>query len=106
MHLRSSQPAFSTVVGHNTRLPMTPVAVEAPITTSCSLSRFGESQNGNAIAETRPINAPAPAAAYKPMKLTPPFVPGGTVRNVVIKNGGLFDRMPNSEDQVSAVAAQ
>ena len=48
---------------------------------------------------------PPTAPARRPNILTPPFVPGGTVLNVVIKNGGRFDRIPSSEDQVSPTAA-
>jgi hypothetical protein len=51
------------------------------------------------------MNAPPAAPARRPNTLTPPFVPGGTVLNVVIKNGGRFDKIPSSEDHVSAVAA-
>ena len=48
---------------------------------------------------------PPAAPARRPNMLTPPFVPGGTVLNVVIKNGGLLERIPSSEDHVSAIAA-
>jgi hypothetical protein len=52
-----------------------------------------------------PINPPPPTAARRPIILTPPFVPGGTVLNVVIRKGGRLERIPSSEDHVSAVAA-
>jgi len=52
-----------------------------------------------------PMRAPPAADAARPVGLTPPLVPGGTVAKVVINFGGLFDRMPNSEAHVSAVAA-
>jgi hypothetical protein len=42
--------------------------------------------------------------AHKPTMETPPLVPGGTVLREVIKNGFRLERMPSSEDQVSAVA--
>jgi hypothetical protein len=52
-----------------------------------------------------PMRAPPAADAARPIGLTPPFVPGGTVVKFVINLGGLFDRIPNSEAHVSAVAA-
>lgn len=51
------------------------------------------------------MNKPPAAEARSPIKLTPPFVPGGTTFSVVIRIGGLLDRTPTSDAHVSAVAA-
>ena len=45
------------------------------------------------------------APASRPVSVTPPFVPGGTVRSVVISLGWDLDRMPSSEEKVSAATA-
>jgi len=50
------------------------------------------------------VKGPPAADAARPVGLTPPFVPGGTMAKVVINLGGLSDRIPNSEAHVSAVA--
>lgn len=46
---------------------------------------------------------PAPS----PVTVTPPFVPGGTSRRLreVIRRGFDLDRMPSSEENVSAATA-
>ena len=50
-------------------------------------------------------NEPA-APARRPMEVTPPFVPGGTARKgFVMRRGGVRERMPSSEERVSAVVA-
>ncbi|KAH3683900.1 hypothetical protein WICPIJ_005100 [Wickerhamomyces pijperi] len=41
--------------------------------------------------------------ASNPALETPPLVPGGTCLNVVIRYGFEVDKIPNSEDQVSAM---
>jgi hypothetical protein len=64
-----------------------------------------DGHNGRPKAVPIPIVAPPAMAANKPRILTPPLVPGGTVFPVVIKKGGLFDKIPSSEDHVSAFAA-
>mmetsp|Transcript_10335 Transcript_10335/g.14591 ORF Transcript_10335/g.14591 Transcript_10335/m.14591 type:complete len:104 (+) Transcript_10335:605-916(+) len=46
-------------------------------------------------------NPPIPLHTI-PQREIPPFVPGGTRRNVVIKTGSVSDRMPNSDASVSA----
>jgi hypothetical protein len=86
-------------------LPINPIAADHTIVTRRCSSRFGVGQKGNPKAQTIPIRAPPAAEAARPVGLTPPFVPGGTVANVVINLGGLFDRIPSSEAHVSAVAA-
>lgn len=43
--------------------------------------------------------------ATRPASDTPPFVPGGTVRRVVISLGLLRERIPSSEESVSDVVA-
>jgi hypothetical protein len=45
--------------------------------------------------------------APKPAAVTPPFVPGGTSRRVrdVIRRGFDLDRIPSSEEKVSAATA-
>ena len=64
-------------------------------------------QNGKKIIEVKSaVNAPNNPAA-RPATVTPPLVPGGTSRRVseVIKRGLDFERMPNSEEKVSAETA-
>ena len=61
--------------------------------------------NGNPKAVPKPMVAPPAMAAKRPKILIAPFVPGGTGLNVVIRKGGDFERIPSSEDQVSAFAA-
>lgn len=66
-----------------------------------------QSQNGRRITEFKAItNAPRNPASV-PIKLTPPLVPGGTSRKSqeVSRRGLLFDRMPSSEENVSAATA-
>lgn len=65
------------------------------------------SQNGRKITEVKAImNAPRKPANV-PVKLTPPLVPGGTSRKFqeVSRRGLLFDRIPSSEEKVSAATA-
>ena len=52
------------------------------------------------------IKAP-PKPASVPVKETPPFVPGGTSRKFqdVRRRGLLLDRIPSSEENVSAATA-
>ena len=46
------------------------------------------------------------APARRPTSVTPPFVPGGTARKgFVIRRGGVLERMPSSEEKVSAATA-
>ena len=86
-------------------LPINPIAVDHTITAIRCWVRSRLGQKGNPNATTMPIRAPPAAEAARPTGLTPPFVPGGTVAKVVISLGGLFERMPSSDAQVSAVAA-
>jgi len=48
-----------------------------------------------------PMNKPPNKLASVPPSETPPFVPGGTVLNVVTSTGGCEERMPSSEARVS-----
>ena len=86
-------------------LPINPITADHAMTTRRCLLRSWVEQKGNPKAHITPINAPPTAAEKRPNTLTPPFVPGGTALKVVIKNGRCFDRIPSSEDHVSAVAA-
>jgi hypothetical protein len=45
--------------------------------------------------------------ARVPESVTPPFVPGGTCRSFrdVMRRGVFFERMPSSEEKVSAATA-
>jgi hypothetical protein len=44
--------------------------------------------------------------AYIPVAVTPPFVPGDTMRQgAVIRRGLVVDRIPSSEEKVSAATA-
>ena len=49
----------------------------------------------------RPMIRPPPMEARVPPRDTAPFVPGGTGLSVVIKIGGVGERMPSSEARVS-----
>lgn len=48
-----------------------------------------------------PMMTPPDSEAKSPSKDTPPFVPGGTHLNVVIRSGELRESMPSSEASVS-----
>ena len=64
-------------------------------------------QNGSSRVEvSATVKAPRKPASV-PSNVTPPFVPGGTFRKVheVSRRGLLFERMPNSEEKVSAATA-
>ena len=65
------------------------------------------SQKGSRSTEVRAIaNAPRNPAKV-PTRLTPPFVPGGTSRKFqdVRRRGLPFERIPNSDEKVSAATA-
>ena len=64
-------------------------------------------QNGSRIVEVMAIRKLPKAPAPVPSNVTPPFVPGGTSRRLrdVRSRGLLLERMPNSEEKVSAVTA-
>jgi hypothetical protein len=85
--------------------PINPMRADQPIITMRCTKRSCVLHNGNPNAVPRPMVAPPAMAARRPRIVMPPFVPGGTGLNVVIKKGGDFERMPSSEDQVSAFAA-
>ena len=53
------------------------------------------------VARVRPITKPPMRDAAVPRTDKPPFVPGGTGLNVVIKMGGDLDNMPSSDAKVS-----
>lgn len=64
-------------------------------------------QNGSRSADVNAIvNAPRKPAAV-PSSVTPPLVPGGTSRKFqdVMSLGLLGDRIPSSEEKVSAATA-
>ena len=88
-----------------TMLPISPIIVDHPTITSRCFILSWLRHSGNAKADNTPMNKPPAAEARNPIKLTPPFVPGGTIFSVVIRIGGVLDRMPSSDAHVSAVAA-
>src|SRR6266480_4056023 len=63
-------------------------------------------QNGiSRVAVTLMIEAPRRPACI-PVVVTPPLVPGGTLRQgEVIRRGGEVERIPSSEEKVSAATA-
>jgi len=71
---------------------------------SMSCDEAAAAQRGIPNAETRPMRAPPMTAAKSPKMETPPLVPCGTVLKEVIRNGRFLERIPSSEDHVSAVA--
>ena len=86
-------------------LPTNPIAADHAVTATRCSRKSCVGQKGNPKALTTPMRAPPATDATRPIKVTAPFVPGGTVAKVVINLGGFFERIPNSEAQVSAVAA-
>ena len=64
-------------------------------------------QNGSRIADVNAIVKAPRKPAIVPSNVTPPFVPGGTLRRFhdVSSRGWLFDKMPSSEEKVSAATA-
>lgn len=86
-------------------LPNVPQIVKA--ITQLARSRMPPSQNGiSPAAVTETMNAPSTPAS-RPVLETPPLVPGDTTRRVgeVISLGGDLERMPSSEEKVSAATA-
>lgn len=94
-------------------LPRVPNAVKPRI--HCALGmRFSadvplpdDEQKGISHADVAAtMNAPK-APARRPVPVTPPFVPGGTTRRVgeVIRRGFDLERIPSSEEKVSAATA-
>ena len=64
-------------------------------------------QKGRRMTEVRAMRKAPPKPARVPAGLMPPFVPGGTGRKVqeVRRRGRDSERMPSSEEKVSAAAA-
>lgn len=64
-------------------------------------------QNGRTAADVAETMNEPRRPAPRPVAVTPPFVPGGTSRrfNEVIRRGLDFERMPSSEESVSAATA-
>lgn len=64
-------------------------------------------QNGRMSEDVRATENEPRRPAPRPATVTPPFVPGGTSRRVreVIRRGFDFDRIPSSEEKVSAATA-
>ena len=64
-------------------------------------------QNGSRRTDVAAIMNDPNKPAAKPKSVTPPFVPGGTSRSVsdVMSLGRPLDRMPSSEENVSAATA-
>lgn len=70
-------------------------------------SRDHSAQKGTNRTDVRAIKNAPRTPAKSPASVTPPLVPGGTTRRVgdVIRRGGDFERMPSSEENVSAATA-
>jgi hypothetical protein len=89
-------------------LPNAPQTVTAR--THCTLLTTPDAspeQKGMRMADvTAMLNAPS-TPANNPVAETPPFVPGGTTRRVgdVISRGCDLERIPSSEENVSAATA-
>lgn len=64
-------------------------------------------QKGRRTDEVKAIVDAPKTPARSPVAVTPPFVPGGTTRRVgdVIRRGLDLDRIPSSEENVSAATA-
>ena len=64
-------------------------------------------QKGRRTADVRAITKAPAKPASVPVSVTPPFVPGGTWRKVQdVRSLGLdLERMPSSEEKVSAATA-
>lgn len=70
-------------------------------TTECHSERQAELSIKSVTANVAPMIIPPAKEASVPVRDTPPFVPGGTTLNVVMRRGGFFDRIPSSEASVS-----
>lgn len=107
--LRCSSPPST----ESNTLPSAPQTVSPTINVRDSSSVHGRPplppplQNGtkNMAVVTMTMLPSTPAAS--PVSVTPPFVPGGTLRRVgdVMRRGGPRARMPSSEEKVSAATA-
>ncbi len=64
-------------------------------------AKQAELSNINVMDIVIPIITPPATDASVPRADTPPFVPGGTLLQVVIKKGADLERMPNSDAIVS-----
>jgi hypothetical protein len=98
--------AWHTAPNTESRIePPSPTAVMARVKLILDL-RDQSSQKGiSAVAVTQMVNEPS-RPACNPVKLTPPFVPGATIRQgAVIRRGCDFESMPNSEEKVSDATA-
>lgn len=86
---------------------MPPQRVMTAIHRSFSVAVLLSAQNGSSRTDVVPIKKDPIRPATKPHSVTPPLVPGGTSRSDsdVISLGRLFDRMPNSDENVSAATA-
>jgi hypothetical protein len=63
-------------------------------------------QNGTMSVEVAERMKAPSKPAPRPAAVTPPFVPGGTMRHgAVMRRGFDFERMPSSEENVSAATA-
>lgn len=70
-------------------------------------ARARPAQNGSRTADVAATANAPPNPAASPVGVTPPFVPRGTTRRLaeVSSRGGVGDRMPSSEERVSAATA-
>ena len=88
----------------HTRDPRPPAAVPHKSKGSNSVTQFCLQTTfsmASVVARVRPMTNPPIRDAMVPRTDKPPFVPGGTGLNVVIKMGGDLDNMPNSDAKVS-----
>jgi hypothetical protein len=87
------------------RVPLKPAAVKATVyETFCDKSQ--SLQNGTMSVDVAEIIKDPSRPAPRPIAVTPPFVPGGTTRHgAVMRRGFDLERMPNSDEKVSAATA-
>lgn len=84
--------------------PRPPAAVphtRSGITTRGACARHALLSARSAPAIVAPMASPPPSDASVPTSDMPPFVPGGTGLSVVMRMGGVRERMPSSEASVS-----
>jgi hypothetical protein len=93
----------------STRLPSPPQAVTATTKPSfCTKLHPSEpEQKGRSMTEVIAIVKAPKKPARMPVAVTPPLVPGGTCRREreVMRRGLEWERMPSSEEKVSAATA-
>ena len=84
---------------------MLPVSPRALVVAAQESFAVSGGQNVPTARLARAMMAPPARPARRPVGVTPPFVPGGTGWRVVMRTGGEGERMPSSEERVSAHTA-